>query len=327
MDKQKKSRRLGLLALLSVFLLLLLLGSVILVDHLVYPTLPESSYDRKTLTYNGVSYFPRQDIRVYLLLGIDREGPVSDSGSYKNPGAADVVLVAVFDETEKNYQIIALNRDTMVDMPILGLGGKQAGTVNAQLALSHTYGNGLRQSCENTRDTVSELLYGSTIHQYISLNMDVISILTDAVGGVKVNVTDDFSSIDSSIQMGEMVLNGDQAYMFVRTRKDLGDQLNVSRMSRHEEFMKGFVEAFRENVGEDTTKAMRVYEEISPYIVTDLSNQMMTDLLNRIYNYEFTGVISPAGTNVRGNEYMEFYLDEESFYQMILSLLYEPKNG
>ena len=325
MGERGNNRHLGILALVSVITLIVLICSVIMVEHTFYPSAPEANYERKTLWLDGVSYFPRQDIRVFLLMGIDRSGPVVDSGSYKNEGAADVVLLLVFDETKEEYTVLALNRDTMVEMPILGLGGKRAGSITAQLALSHTYGNGLRQSCENTKETVSELLYGAPIHQYISMNMDVISILTDAVGGVKVNVQDDFSLIDGSIQKGEMVLDGDQAYKFVRTRKNVGDQLNISRMSRHEEFMRGFVEAFHTNVGNDINKAMEVYESIKQFVVTDCSDQVMTELLGRFFDYEFVDVMSPAGENVAGEEFMEFYLDQDSYYKLILSLLFSPK--
>ena len=297
-----------------------------MVDNLYFPTLPETEHERRTISLDGVAYFPRQDIRVFLLMGIDREGPVADSGSYKNSGAADVVLVLIFDETAKEYRVLALNRDTIVKMPVLGLGGRTAGSTTAQLALSHTYGNGLHQSCDNTKKTVSDLLYGATIHQYIALNMDVISVLTDAVGGVKVNVEDDFSAFDDTIQKGELVLNGEQAYTFIRTRKDVGDQLNISRMGRHEEFVKGFIEAFRTNIGKNVTYALKIYDDISPYVVTDCSNQVMTDLLNRFYDYKLVGILSPDGTNVVGEEYMEFHLDEEKFLTLVLSLLYSPKN-
>lgn len=327
MHIEEKRRRICLFALVSVLLLLVLIGSVMLVDRLVYPELPESEHERKTLWQGDVSYFPRQDIRVFLLMGIDRVGPVVDSGSYKNEGAADVVLVFIFDDSAKEYTILALNRDSMVQMSKLGIGGKPAGNITAQLALSHTYGNGLQQSCVNTRETVSNLLYGVTIHQYISMNMDAISILTDAVGGVKVNVNDDFSLIDTSLKKGEMTLNGDQAYKFLRTRKDVGDQLNLSRMDRHKEFMMGFAEAYRENVGSSVSKAMEIYDMISPYVVTDCSEQGMIKLLNRFYDYDLVDVISPSGTNVRGEEYMEFYIDEENLYQLVLTLLYEPKSN
>lgn len=326
MDKQNKRRNLWLLALISFLMLMLLVCSVLIVDHLAYPQQSDIHQERKTLLVDGVAYFPRQDIRVFLLMGIDRSGPVSDSGSYKNKGAADVILVFVFNETTEEYSVLALNRDSMVEMTTLGLGGKPAGRRIAQLALSHTYGNGLNQSCVNTRNTVSDLLYGATIHQYISLNMDAISILTDAVGGVRVNIQDDFSLIDSSLEKGTMVLNGEQAYTFLRTRKNVGDQLNLSRMGRHKEFMNGFVTAYRSNVGRDVSKAMAIFDEIRPYIVTDCSDQAFISFLNRFYEYELVDIISPAGTNVRGKEYMEFYIDEENLKQVILSLLYEPKS-
>ena len=326
MDRQEHRWRFFRLALISFFLLTLLVCSVLVVDYFAYPVAPEAEHERKTIWLDDVAYFPKQDIRVFLLMGLDRVGPVVDSGSYKNEGAADVILVFVFNETEKEYTILALNRDSMVQMPILGIGGKTAGSKIAQLALSHTYGNGLQQSCVNTKNTVSDLLYGVTIHQYISMNMDAISILTDAVGGVRVNVKDDFSLIDSSLKKGEMVLNGEQAYKFLRTRKDVGDQLNLSRMDRHEEFMNGFVEAYRSNIGKDIARAMNLFEEISPYVVTDCSEQVMMNLLNRFYEYELADVISPSGTNVRGEEYVEFYIDDDNLRQLIFSLLYEPKN-
>ena len=327
MSRRRKTPHLGLFVVVSFLTLILLILSVVIVEDILFPSIPEAPFEGKTIRRGDVSYFPRQDIRVFLLIGIDRSGPVTDSGSYKNSGAADVVLVIVFDEAKEEYRILALNRDTMLKMPILGLGGKPAGHTTAQLALSHTYGNGLYESCENTKNTVSDLLYGVHIDQYISMNMDVISILTDAVGGVKVNVTDDFSMIDSTIQKGEMVLNGDQAYKFVRTRKNVEDQLNISRMERHKEYMEGFIDAFRANIGKDVSKAMGIYEEVSPYIVTDCSDQVLADMLTRFYDYDLVDVISPQGTNVRGEEYMEFYLDEEELDDLILSLLYSPKDN
>ena len=326
MKIEEKRRRICVYALVAVMLLITLICSVLIVERFVYPKLPEPQHERKTIRYGDVSYFPRQDTRVFLFMGIDRVGPVVDSGSYKNEGAADVVLLFIFNDTAKEYTILALNRDSMVQMPKLGLRGKFAGNITAQLALSHTYGNGLQQSCVNTRTTVSNLLYGVPIHQYISMNMDAISILTDAVGGVKVNIKDDFSLIDSSLKKGEMVLDGEQAYKFLRTRKNVGDQLNLSRMDRHKEFMAGFLNAYRSNVGNSISKAMDIFDEISPYVVTDCSDRVMVDLLDRFYDYELVDVVSPAGTNVHGEEYMEFYIDEENLFELVLTLLYEPKN-
>ena len=326
MRKTNKNPHLGIFAIVALISILLLIFSATLIDDLLFPSMPEQKVEGKTIWRGDISYYPKQDIHVFLVMGIDRSGPVTDSESHRNSGAADVVMLFVFDETKKEYKIVTLNRDSMVEMPILGLGGKHAGSTVAQLALSHAYGDGLEESCENTKTTVSDLLYGLQIDYYMAMNMDVVSILTDAVGGVKVNVKDDFSQIDSTIQMGEMILNGDQAYKFVRTRRNVADQLNLSRMDRQVEYMEGFIEAFKTNIGKNINKALNTYRDVSQYIVTDCSESIMAELLDRFYDYELVEVLSLPGENVRGEEYMEYHIDEEKLDALILDMLYSPKN-
>jgi LCP family protein required for cell wall assembly len=141
-------------------------------------------------------------------------------------------MLVIFDETNLRINMLYLNRDTMLTMPVLGLGGKEAGTYYGQLALAHTYGSGLEDSCENTRNTISAFLGGVRIDHYVSMNMDAVSLLNDLVGGVTVEVTEDFSAVDPTIGMGEVKLMGQQAINYVRTRKGVGDQLNLTRIQR-----------------------------------------------------------------------------------------------
>ena len=238
---------------------------------------------------------------------------------------ADAVMLVVMDETAEKVDILALNRDSMVDIPVLGLLGRPIGTVNAQLALSHTYGNGLETSSENTRNTVSNLLCGIDIEYYLTLNMDVISILNDAVGGVRVNVTDDFSKVDSSIHMGEMLLNGSQALNFIRMRQDVADGLNITRMNRQKEYMNGFVKAYQQSDKEGFFDALETYEDIEPFIVTNCSETVLLSLLDKFDEYQLGEVIIPKGENVKGETYMEFHLDSKALLDLTLDLLYEPK--
>lgn len=279
----------------------------------------------KTITRNGVEYFPRQDITVIMLLGIDQNGPVQDSGSYNNSGNADVIALVIFDESNQTTNVLLLNRDTMTELPVLGIGGKPAGTMHGQLALAHSFGSGLEDSCENTREAVSDFLYGIQIDYYVSMNMDAITILNDAVGGVSVNVVDDFSAVDPTIPQGETLLHGEQAIHFLRTRKDVGDQLNVSRMERHKAYMQGFVTALRDRIKQTDSFVPDTYESLSPYIVTDCSATLMSSMLNRYADYSLVDVVSPVGENRQGDAYMEFYADEEALDQLVLDLFYAPK--
>ena len=173
---------------------------------------------------------------------------------------------------------------------------------------------------------MSEFLYGIDIDYYVSMNMDAIGILNDAVGGVTVTVKDDFSNIDPTITMGRMTLTGDQAIHFVRTRKDIDDQTNLSRMDRQEQYMDGFVESFRTKQAESTEFIVSAYEDVSDYIVTNCSVNAFSGMMKRYANYQLQDVISPAGKNVLGETYYEFHADEEKLDELILKLFYAPKS-
>ena len=328
MKRHKTSLNIFLNALVLLLLLVIVLCAIKIVDSVVSPavSIPEETIPSKTIVRNGVEYFPRQDITVFMLMGIDRYGPVQPSSSYTNTGEADMVALAVFDETAKSYKVLLLNRDTMLEMPVLGIGGKDAGTAFGQLALAHTYGSGLKDSCENTRKTVSNFLYGIDIDHYMSMNMDAISILTDAVGGVKVNVTDDFSAVDSTIPMGETTLTGAQAFNFVQNRKDVGNEMNVSRMARHREFMGGFMSSLNSKLKANESFVLETYNSVSPYLVTSCAVDTLSTMLSRYSDYTFEGVTSPQGENVKGREFMEFHVDKTALDSLVLDLFYSEKN-
>lgn len=326
MKKRKQGKDLLFLAVILILVLVMLYSGLQLLEPTVSRNEQQGeAFVSKVIERGGVEYFPRQDITTVLVMGIDQFGPVEESSAYINTGAADMNIVLIFDEKNEVINIIHLNRDTMVEMPVLGIGGKQAGTYYGQLALSHTFGRGLTDSCENTRRTVSDLFYGVAIDYYVSMNMDAIAILNDAVGGVTVDVTEDFSKVDASIVMGKVKLTGDQAIHYVRTRQGVGDQLNVSRIQRHKAYLDGFMEAFRAQRETDPKLMVSAYEAVQPYIVTDCSVNAISGMMDRYSDYRINEIISPAGNNVRGEEYYEFYLDEEDLDELILRIFYAPK--
>ena len=164
MKKRKQGKDLLFLAVILILVLVMLYSGLQLLEPTVSRNEQQGeAFVSKVIERGGVEYFPRQDITTVLVMGIDQFGPVEESSAYINTGAADMNIVLIFDEKNEVINIIHLNRDTMVEMPVLGIGGKQAGTYYGQLALSHTFGRGLTDSCENTRRTVSDLFYGVAI--------------------------------------------------------------------------------------------------------------------------------------------------------------------
>ena len=327
MEKRKQIKKILYTSVVVILVLVMMFSGLRLLESTVLsPEVPEQpTATRKTITRNGVDYFPRQDITVMLVMGIDQYGPIEASDSYNNPGAADMVALLIFDEKNQTIDALALNRDTMLEMPVLGIGGREAGTFFGQLALSHTYGTGLEDSCENVRKTVSNLLYGIRVDYYVAMNMDAISILNDAVGGVTVTVEDDFSAIDSTIGTGEVTLRGEQALNFVRTRKDVGNQLNISRMDRQKQYIESFVTSFRNSLNGEESFILKTYETVAPYVLSDCSINTLSNMLSRYSAYTINRIVTPEGENILGDTYYEFYLDEEKLDPLILDLFYAPK--
>ena len=326
MKHKKNALKFLLVPLMLCMLALLIFSCTKLLESTVLgDDLGEVGFTSKTVTVDGVDYFPRQDITTVLVMGVDRYGPVADSESYNNSGAADFNVLVIIDESARAVDLLYLNRDTMVEMPVLGIGGRQAGTYYGQLALAHTYGSGLEDSCENSKQTVSDMLGGILIDYYVSMNMDTISILNDAVGGVTVEVTEDFSHVDPSITMGTMTLDGQQAVNYVRTRKDVGDQLNLSRIDRQKAYINSFAASFRVAYEADRNMVQRLYGEISPYLVTDLSVNVLNGMVDHYGDFAIHRVMTPAGDNVMGEEYFEFYAYEDQLQELSLELFYAPK--
>lgn len=327
MSKRNILKKAAYFGIILLLVLVMIFSGLQILESTVFPSGQGQgdTFVSKTITRNGVDYFPRQDITVLMVMGIDQYGPVVSSESYNNSGSADMVMLLIFDEQDRSCSALCLNRDTMMEIPVLGIGGKKAGTFYGQLALAHSYGSGLEDSCENTRDAVSNFLNGIAIDHYVAMNMDAISILNDAVGGVRVNVTDDFSAVDPTITMGETVLYGDQAINFVRTRRDVGNQLNISRMERQREYVDGFVEAFWNKLDSSDSFVVSTYDSVSPYIVTDCSVNTISGMMERYVDYEIKEIVSVEGENVLGDVYYEFYVDEQKLDELILRLFYAPK--
>lgn len=326
MSRKEQVKKLVYILLILILVLLMILSGLRILESTVFSPRQEQvePTSSSTIERNGIEYFPRQDITVMLLMGIDEEGPVKASDSHKNTGEADMVALVIFDETSQQIDILCLNRDTMVEMPVLGIGGKNAGTFYGQLALSHAYGTGLEDSCENTKKAVSDFLYGLDISHYVAMNLDAISMLNDAVGGVTVNVTDDFSDVDPTIKQGEMTLMGQQAIHYVQVRKDVGDQKNVSRMQRQQDYMEGFLKSFR-RANSDESFVIDTYDAVSDYIVTDFTAKSMSATLNQYSDYTLDEVVTPEGEHKIKGQHNAFYADEQKLDELILRLFYAPK--
>lgn len=287
---------------------------------------PWQSVEEKTVIYNGQEYIFNENVSTFLVLGLDKYEADSDIDSYNNDNQADFLMLIVYDNENKQCTALHINRDTITDVNTLGVGGETIDTTKKQIALAHTQGNGKGVSCRNTADSVSKLLHGVKINHYASLKMDAVSIINDRVGGVTVEVLDDFSGIDDELVMGETVtLKGEQALIYVRTRYGLEDSTNSNRIERQKQYLDSLYPKFKERASDDNEFVVETSLDISDYLISDCSITQLQNLTDKFLSYEFKGVETLKGESIPGERYMEFYPDEDELAKMVVELFCQPK--
>ena len=284
---------------------------------------------RASIYHEDAWYTQREQVETWLLMGVDKyESQTQQQSSYRNDQQTDFFLLVVVDHAEQTCTPIQINRDTMAQQKVLGMGGAHVGTVTGQLALAHTYGSGGSDSCRNAVDAVSNFLMGTTIDHYVSLTMDAVAVLNDALGGVTVTVLDDFVGIDDTLKKGETVtLGGKQALTYVRTRKDMEDSSNLARQQRQQQYIGAFYQRFMERSEQEEGVFAKALLQVSPYMVSDCTVEQLSQLATAVETYHVDDIFTIEGDAVKGTEYMEFYADEQVLTTLLLDVLYEKEKS
>ena len=279
----------------------------------------------KNLSYNGQEYVLNESLETVLVLGLDKFEE-DEADSYNNDKQADFLILFVIDNNNKTYKAVHLNRDAMVEMNVLGVAGDKIGTETKQLALSHTYGNGKEVSCRNTANAVSGMLLGAEIDHYVSFTMDSVGVYNDLLGGVSVEMLDDFSSIDANMVKGQnVVLNGEQALKYVRSRHGLEDPTNNNRMKRQKQYLEAMYMKTRQKISEDNTFVSKTGLEMSKFVISDCSINKLEGYMEKLTNYELVSVLDIEGKTDISNQFVEFYPNESSVKEIVIDCFYKEK--
>lgn len=152
------------------------------------------------------------------------------------------------------------------------------------------------------------MFYDLPISGYLSLYMDGIPRLNDAVGGVV---------------LGGETLDGQEAYTYVRSRDTDKFDSATERLERQKEYILQFMAQAGELVSQDQSAALRIYHSISDYLVTNLDFADMAEDF-AAYDFDKASMYTVPGETMMGLLYEEFYIEEEALYELILEVFYEP---
>ncbi|MBR2627138.1 MAG: LCP family protein [Peptococcaceae bacterium] len=277
------------------------------------------------IRHNGKYYKFNPDMDIYLFMGIDKDEEVSMTENYADGGQSDAMFLLLTNSREKTVSVISINRNTMTDIVMYDENGAQLDTVTAQICTQHAFGDGGHNSCRKAADAVSGLFYNLPINGYMSINMGAIPIMNDGVGGVEVAVLTDITDTQRRVELkkGETVtLRGMEAYCYLRSRDINSFDSASDRLRRQEQYITAYMEKLESVASGSTSKVLEIYEAMEPYIVTNIT---YAELLTELMEYEFNpdGIYTVPGETRMGEEFEEFYADDEALYELILEVCYE----
>lgn len=285
----------------------------------------QEKWSEGSIRYKGDVYRFNWDLTTYLFMGIDSDQKVARSEDSVSGGQSDAMFLLVIDDKQRKASVISINRNTMTDIVMLDEKGRDLGTFTAQLCLQHGYGDGMQYSCDMTVEAVEYLFYDIPIRGYMALNMGGLGLLNDAIGGVYVRIPEDYRNEACGLdyKAGETVLmDGPDAYNYVRRRDVTEFDSATKRLKRDEAYLLGLITSMKSYIGRDDEKALKVFDTIRDYTVTDID---FSDMASKLGGYSFgeADVYSLSGTTEMGSEFEEFYVNEIELWDLIINIFYD----
>jgi len=312
------------------------LGRQTLMEHIavdgVEITGPEGaviSNGGDTIYWNGRTYTKKPSIVNILCMGIDKsesERANAESLTYGEQGQADTLFLAVIDYDTGELTLVNLSRDSMIGVDVYNVDGEFVGTQDMQICLAYAYGDGGDESCLNEVKSVTRLMYGVPVDAYLSLDMPAINILNDAIGGVEVDVLEDLSSYDPTLTVGSHVLlKGNQAEIYVRSRNSSLLESNNMRMSRQRQYVTAYIRKAFTAIRSDWSVALQLYQTARTYSNVSFTLPQILYLVSVTLGTDFTSrsIVSIPGDVVMGEKNAEFYVDEEALFETIINTYYQ----
>ncbi|PKR77776.1 transcriptional regulator LytR [Halalkalibacillus sediminis] len=294
---EKKSRKKKIIAII-IILLLIIGGLLAYLYYKVGQTVDEMHTPVEAINQEEVkdAIDNKETINI-LLLGVDeREGDV---------GRSDTMVLASLNPHTNEMLRFNIPRDTFVEIPGRGMD-----------KINHAYafgGSDLSvQTVENFLDT--------EVHFYSRINMEGLQDVVDAIGGVTVTNDQAFSHGGHDFREGEIDLNGEQALIFSRMRKQ-DPEGDLGRNDRQQQI----IDAFMDEAASFDSVA-RVNPLLDAAGTNAESNVEMDDMRNLFLHYRgardetIKEEIQGSGQRMNG---LWYYVVSDEEQQRIRSLLSE----
>ena len=238
----------------------------------------EGSIDMELLQYGdvdkGIHPVADQqlaDYRNILIMGIDTETKNNAEGN-----RSDAIVIVSISENSEDVRMFSIYRDTYLE-------------INDKYGLdkinhAHAFG-GMDLSMYAINRNLD-----LNIRECITLTWDVVRTLVDDLGGIPIDILQsEMDYMNKSLPeenkikgTGTQILDGDQAVLYSRIRKDSPD----GDHRRNERFKDVLAAAFNKAQECGTREKIEITEKIMKMIDTNMPNSEVTEMMEQMTSYE-----------------------------------------
>ena len=235
-----------------------------------------------------------------VLFGTDSD---AERESQARGQRSDTIMVATLNPDTEGGRIVSIPRDTRAE--IAGRGTTEK--------INHAYAYG---GPVMAKDTVENFL-DTPIDYYISINMDGLEAIVDAVGGITVTSEDSFEQSGFSFAQGETYeMDGEMALAFSRSRKSEGAGGDSGRQMRQQQVVQAISDELLSL--QTVTNFNSILDVLSENIQTNIPFSDMNSLRS---NYQSAAQnveqLTLEGVDDRGQDGIwYFYPNEQSYNNM-----------
>lgn len=296
-----KSNKPKWLRILSIIALVLFLG-VAVYGFMFYKSLSTALEDihepieRKSEKRTQEVTLQKKDPFSILMLGVDeREG---------DKGRSDTMILITVNPNQNSTKMLSIPRDTYTEIIGKGIDDK----------INHAYAFG---GPEMSMDSVENFL-DIPVDYYMKINMEGFEEIVNAVGGITVNNNLDFEYGGVHFPVGEITLNGEDALIYSRMRKE-DPNGDFGRQQRQRLIIQGVIKKGASL--NSITNFDSIFSALGNNVKTNITFSEMVDIQqnykNASQNIEHV-TISGTGTMMGGIYYLVVPDGEKNRVQSIL---------
>lgn len=262
-ETKKKGKALKIIAIIFLIIILIIAGIGIAGMQYINSKLNKIDYDNLMPDEIEVNAGVEEKLDTYrniALLGLDARTDTFEGTR------SDCIIIVSINEKTKDVKLCSVYRDTYLELTNRNLD-----------KITHAYYYGGAKLTLSTLNTNLDL----NITEYVTVNFDTVKTVVNALGGVRITVTDaEAGSIAGITSAGTYNLNGEQALSYARIRKIDTDYKRTERM-------RTVLTAVFEKVKTlSIVELNNLVDTILPHIRTNIQSSEILALLPQVATYK-----------------------------------------